>query len=189
MIYYQNNDEFYHHGVKGMHWGVRRYQNEDGTYTFAGRQRYGIHATSRKTEDLLDRADRATSKSERSMYVNRAKASEKFNKNVSNVRSTRTSGDKLAVALTSGINYKAYNAKRATGDDGLVGSWLGATLSSALVGAVASIPINAVLNSVPMSKGARVLATGIGSLGLAALASEITANAYANQFIKRETEK
>lgn len=28
-----------HHGVKGMKWGVRRYQNEDGTLTAAGKQR------------------------------------------------------------------------------------------------------------------------------------------------------
>lgn len=30
-----------HHGIKGMKWGVRRYQNDDGTYTDAGRARYG----------------------------------------------------------------------------------------------------------------------------------------------------
>lgn len=32
-----------HHGIKGMKWGVRRYQNPDGSYTDAGRERYGIN--------------------------------------------------------------------------------------------------------------------------------------------------
>ena len=31
--------EFYHHGIKGQKWGVRRYQNKDGTLTSAGRKR------------------------------------------------------------------------------------------------------------------------------------------------------
>ena len=33
------SNELYHHGVKGQRWGVRRYQNKDGTLTPAGRKR------------------------------------------------------------------------------------------------------------------------------------------------------
>lgn len=35
-----HDGELYHHGIKGMHWGVRRFQNADGSLKPAGEKRY-----------------------------------------------------------------------------------------------------------------------------------------------------
>lgn len=37
---YMTDGYLAHHGILGMKWGVRRFQNKDGTYTAAGRKRY-----------------------------------------------------------------------------------------------------------------------------------------------------
>ena len=39
MSYVNNTNYLYHHGIKGQKWGVRRYQNKDGSLTNAGRKR------------------------------------------------------------------------------------------------------------------------------------------------------
>ncbi len=36
-----SESDLQHHGVRGMKWGIRRYQNKDGSLTAAGRKRYG----------------------------------------------------------------------------------------------------------------------------------------------------
>lgn len=38
--YVIRDGQLYHWGLKGMKWGVRRYQNKDGTLTDAGKKRY-----------------------------------------------------------------------------------------------------------------------------------------------------
>lgn len=48
-------DELQHHGVKGMKWGIRRYQNEDGSLTTEGEKRYEKSLS--KVYDGLDDKD------------------------------------------------------------------------------------------------------------------------------------
>lgn len=42
-----------HHGIKGQRWGIRRFQNEDGTLTEAGKKRYFTGAAS-VLKDAID---------------------------------------------------------------------------------------------------------------------------------------
>ena len=58
-------DDLYHHGTKGMKWGVRRYQNKDGSLTAAGKKRRSLgqvirdHKTKKKRKAALEKAREA----------------------------------------------------------------------------------------------------------------------------------
>ncbi len=48
------SSELYHHGIKGQKWGVRRFQNKDGSLTSAGRKRLKTGTSSKKSKPSND---------------------------------------------------------------------------------------------------------------------------------------
>lgn len=41
IVYHSEEEYLMHHGIKGQKWGIRRFQNEDGSLTAEGREKYG----------------------------------------------------------------------------------------------------------------------------------------------------
>lgn len=64
-----------HHGVKGMHWGVRRYQNADGSLTSAGKNKFEkTKAKYNKKATINGGLSKSVTNSQtRKLYENKAK--------------------------------------------------------------------------------------------------------------------
>jgi hypothetical protein len=75
-----------HFGIKGQKWGIRRYQNADGTLTPAGKARYGRDVTKVKASFL------------KKQYANADKAGRLTN--------SRALGDKISKEMESTKEYK-----------------------------------------------------------------------------------
>ena len=74
MVY---RDELYHWGIKGMKWGVRRYQNKDGTLTSEGKKHYSQDHED-YTRVLTKKSVREMSDSELIARINRLQKEQQY---------------------------------------------------------------------------------------------------------------
>ena len=96
---YNNSDELYHWGIKGMKWGVRRYRNEDGTLTDAGKKRYAeqdpVHEDYAKAHD--NKSVKAMSDAELRARNNRLQMEQQYEK----LTEKTSAGKKAVIAFTA----------------------------------------------------------------------------------------
>ena len=55
MGYFYSDEELSHHGILGQKWGIRRYQNADGSLTAKGKKRYDESETKEKRHLGIDK--------------------------------------------------------------------------------------------------------------------------------------
>lgn len=83
------SNELQHHGIKGQKWGVRRYQNKDGSLTAEGRKKYGdkdnfekqypedVKKNMKKTKSGVDKGKEYVEKAQKGAEEGRQKANRK----------------------------------------------------------------------------------------------------------------
>lgn len=163
-----------HYGVKGQKWGRRNWQLEDGTYTAAGRQHYGIgnkrlnhvqnpnYSTKQRTRDKslygrggVRRINRALNNGN---SISGARSVEATRINKARARATRAG--KVGSFVGSFVGYKLGGEAIRTGislGGTIVGSMLGGKSAGMQVGA-------SLHNSLETNLGARIITGYIGSV-------------------------
>lgn len=121
-MYYESDNYLQHFGIKGMKWGVRRYQNKDGTLTPNGKKRYKLGLTNQNDPDIHDDYARRHSKKSISQMsdaelkdrINRMQMEQQYNQLNNYSKQGKIQVDKIVkagttIATLSGTAITIYN--------------------------------------------------------------------------------
>lgn len=111
-----------HHGIKGQKWGVRRYQNPDGTLTAAGRQHYGMSdGGSRKASRQFNRQMRKLNRLQKRTDVELQKQNiEKYDRRAQ--KAMKIGNTAVGIAAAAGGGAYGLNRLAKAFDDKIVQS-------------------------------------------------------------------
>ncbi len=112
--------ELYHDGIKGMKWGIRRYQNYDGTLTEEGRHRYNKNYDDDRTEGSLPTKDEdgnyyyTNKKGKKTLYKTRS--DQLSDTELTDLNRRVQQENKLASETSDAYEYKGPKADQALRD-------------------------------------------------------------------------
>lgn len=117
-LYYETSHSLSHHGIKGQKWGVRRFQNKDGTLTAKGKKRYkdtSEDVKSMSNEELQSRINRLRNEQK---YIDLTKKSSKISRSADSLKESSDIGSN---SVKTNKNISKLKGKDTTSYD-LVGN-------------------------------------------------------------------
>ena len=101
---YPVSDELWHHGIKDQRWGIRRFQNEDGSLTPAGKERYRKYSNRYAEKADSAKAEGNTKKEKQYRSISRGAEALANNKNENSgvIKTALKAGATIGTALAAG---------------------------------------------------------------------------------------